>query len=299
MDAKKVLKYVVLVVVLGNVVLMAFVFLGSPARKPTPMPNPNGYDDFVKAAKLVNVDTSKDYRTFTREELAATIFSTNQEVLSLVRTGLGKQCLMPNDYWKDYQARVFMRTLSAWKEIAFLFRDEGRLAELNGQTNEAAQFYLDGIRFGEECSRGGVLIDKLVGASCSAILETPLRNLLPSLDTKHCADIAANLEKMDASTEPAEEILKREEEYESKISGIREKLAKLVMYKTIRTTRQNAARRFENDTSRKREMMIAFAARAYELEHGKRPASVADLVPNYLKKIPQDPVTGTNLTLPP
>ena len=42
--------------------------------------------------------------------------------------------------------------------------------------------------------------------------------------------------------------------------------------------------------------MVSFAARAYELEKGKAPASVADLAPAYLKAIPQDPVTKTNLT---
>jgi hypothetical protein len=45
--------------------------------------------------------------------------------------------------------------------------------------------------------------------------------------------------------------------------------------------------------------MISFATRAYELEKGKPPASIADLAPAYLKAIPQDPVTKTNLALNP
>ena len=52
------------------------------------------------------------------------------------------------------------------------------------------------------------------------------------------------------------------------------------------------------DASRRR-TMLSFAARAYELEHGKPPASAADLVPAYLKTIPQDPNTGTNMVYSP
>ena len=47
------------------------------------------------------------------------------------------------------------------------------------------------------------------------------------------------------------------------------------------------------------QLLIDLAARAYELEKGHRPASLADLVPDYLKAIPQDPVTGTNMVFPP
>jgi len=48
-----------------------------------------------------------------------------------------------------------------------------------------------------------------------------------------------------------------------------------------------------------RELTLDLATRAYELERGKPPASLADLVPDYLKAIPQDPFTSTNLVYSP
>jgi hypothetical protein len=42
-------------------------------------------------------------------------------------------------------------------------------------------------------------------------------------------------------------------------------------------------------------LMTDLAARAYELDHGAPPKEIADLVPAYLKTIPLDPTTGTNL----
>jgi hypothetical protein len=41
------------------------------------------------------------------------------------------------------------------------------------------------------------------------------------------------------------------------------------------------------------------ASRAYELNKGHRPTSASDLVPDYLKAIPQNPITRTNLILMP
>jgi hypothetical protein len=45
--------------------------------------------------------------------------------------------------------------------------------------------------------------------------------------------------------------------------------------------------------------LINLAARAYELDKGKPPESLADLVPDYLKAVPQDPFTGTNMIYSP
>ena len=47
------------------------------------------------------------------------------------------------------------------------------------------------------------------------------------------------------------------------------------------------------------QLIVDLAARAYELDKGHRPVSVAELVPEYLKAVPQDPVTGTNLIYSP
>ncbi len=44
--------------------------------------------------------------------------------------------------------------------------------------------------------------------------------------------------------------------------------------------------------------MIQLASRAYALEEGAPPKTLADLVPAYLKAIPQDPFTGTNMAYP-
>jgi len=48
----------------------------------------------------------------------------------------------------------------------------------------------------------------------------------------------------------------------------------------------------------RRHVAIELAAREYQLEHGQRPARLADLVPKYLPAIPKDPVSGGALPMP-
>jgi hypothetical protein len=62
---------------------------------------------------------------------------------------------------------------------------------------------------------------------------------------------------------------------------------------------QKAERKFKEQQTKTRQLLIDLAARAYELDKGHHPASPADLVPDYLKAIPQDPLTGTNLVYSP
>jgi hypothetical protein len=58
---------------------------------------------------------------------------------------------------------------------------------------------------------------------------------------------------------------------------------------------QRAQRSFEAEQLKARRLMIDFASRAYELDKGHRPASAAELVPEYLKAVPKSPSTGKNL----
>ena len=53
--------------------------------------------------------------------------------------------------------------------------------------------------------------------------------------------------------------------------------------------------KFDAQAQRTRQLTLDLAARAYELDKGHPPANLTDLVPDYLKAVPQDPITGTNM----
>src|SRR5947208_1970762 len=143
------------------------------------VPNPNGYDDFVRAAQLL-IGAPRDYSSMTFDELRALV-TTNREVLTLVNQGLTRQCRVALDFVNTKPDDHF-KTLSELKRVAQLMAAQGRLAELEGRTTDAVSSYLDTIRFAQECSPGGPSMDKVVGIACESIGGTPLRQLARNLD---------------------------------------------------------------------------------------------------------------------
>jgi len=81
--------------------------------------------------------------------------------------------------------------------------------------------------------------------------------------------------------------------------GVRNELGRLVMHNTLNKAFQKGEEKFNKQLLKTRQLTIDLAARAYESEKGKPPASFADLVPDYLKAVPQDPATGTNMVYSP
>jgi hypothetical protein len=296
MKAGKFLKYFILLVVAGNLVLVAYVFLGAAAPKPTPMPNPNGYDDFVKAGQMLNGDPHK-FSEMNEVELRSFV-STNEAAFSLAKTGLSRECRMPQDFSPTYMQQYYRQPM-AIKALALTFCAQGKLAKLEGRTNDSVESYLQTISLGEKSSRGGFMIAKLVGIACEYLGREGLQSWAGSLDAQNCRKICQALEAIGKQEESADRVLAEEKKYISQGSTLGQKLAGLKEIFSIRDDMKDFTEKFQQNQLQRRQMMLAFAARAYELENGSHPASVADLVPAYLKSIPQDPVTGTNLVLKP
>ena len=77
-----------------------------------------------------------------------------------------------------------------------------------------------------------------------------------------------------------------------------QRLALMWAFKSFHPERANEQKcklKFDTVEKRRRFLMIDLGARVYELEKGRPPRTITDLVPSYLKAIPQDPFTGTNL----
>jgi hypothetical protein len=265
--------------------------LSQPA--PPPLPKPNGYDDFVKAGRMVTDDYA-DYGKMSEEGLRAFV-KKNAEALKLARAGLGRECRVPLDYsvtnahWVD---------LPLFKRLAHTFTAEGGLAELENRPGDAAESYLDTVRLGHASARGGVMIDSLVGLAVESIGIAPLEKLTPNLDARQCREVASALETAESDRESADTILKEEHAWAWHTFGLKEQIARLLMFMELHQNEQKCASRIQRQQTRTRLLLIQLAARAYELEKGEPPKNLADLVPAYLKAIPRDPLTGTNMAYP-
>lgn len=270
---------------------LGFYLLRPPPPLP-PLPQPNGCDDFVKAGKLVE-DGSIEYRTLSPEKLRSLV-SSNATALRLIREGLKHECRVPTEFSTNY-INSRMLDLPLFKRLSYALVAEGRLAEMEGRTNDAVRAYLETIHFSHEFPRGGTMIDKLVGLACETIGTTPLQKLVLNLNAKECREAGQILETIDAKSETVEEVLQQERKWARQAFTWRERIAGLLGFKSIQASRQSFVKRTQAVEKQRRTLLLDLAARAYELENSERPKSFADLVPSYLKAIPQDPLTGTNL----
>jgi hypothetical protein len=266
-----------------------------------PLPNPNGYDDLVKAGEMVSgsYETGDENWNKMKLEELRKLVAKNSSALQTTRTNLQEDCAVPLQFSENYMSR-HLPELAGYKRLAQAFVAEGRLAEMENRPGDAAKSYLDAVRLGNKSAQGGVLIDQLVGTAIEAMGTACLQKLIDQLDAKSCREAAATLETLDAQRQTWKEVMQQERVWSRRAyPGIKYRWTELVMFSSLKKALQAGERKFNKRQIFTRQLLVDLAARAYELDKGHRPASLADLVPDYLKAVPQDPLTGTNLVYSP
>jgi hypothetical protein len=261
------------------------------------LPNSNGYDDLVKAGETVS-SNSWNLEEMNEEQLRETV-SANAEALSLARAAFSNQCRVPLQFSKGYLAN-HIQDLIALRNLAQAFSTEAKLAEKEDRFSDAAKSYLDVIYLGNESGRGGIVVDEMVGIAIRSPGTDQLQKHVNHLDAKSCRETAATLEMLEAQRQSWADTLQQENAWERRtFSNLRILVFKLLFHSTKERNYQRCVDTIKSTQIKQGQLLIDLAARAYELDKGHRPASLTDLVPEYLKAVPQDPFTGTNMVYSP
>ena len=285
----------VVIAIIGMLIFDA----AQPLPPVQPLPNPNGYDDFVKAGEVIILSTNNllHYDEMTQQKLRILV-ENNAEALQLARTGMQRKCQVPLDYSPTSETVLIKH--SAILHLAQALAAEGRLAEMENRHRDATKSYLDLVHLGNKSAHGGIIIDQLVGTAMEAVGTSHLQKLVERLDAKSCRETAAALETLDSQRQTWNEIMQQERAWSRRaFPDFRYRLVALITSKSTMKIDQHAEQQFKKQQMKTRQLLIDLAARAYELDKGHRPTSLADLVPDYLKSIPQDPLTGTNMVYSP
>jgi hypothetical protein len=281
--------YSVPVFVVGGII--AFLAL-RPLPPLVPPPNPNAYDDLVKAGQMVSTNTG-NYAKLGAPQLR-TLAATNAAALSLARDALDGPCRVPVQYSQTNWS-LTTGNVSKLRLLSQAFAAEGKLAELDKRSGKAAGCDMDLIRLGADSARGGILIDAMIGSSIESIGSADLVKLASQLDAPTCRDAAATLERLDAEKPSWDGVMKQEDDWIRRTFGMRAVLVEFIFHRQVKRSGMRTQKSYQAEQLKLRRLMIDFAARAFELEKGHRPASAAELVPEYLKAVPKNPTTGKNL----
>ena len=287
----------ILILAFPFVLFLGFlIFMEEPLPTLPVLPSPNGYDDLVKAGKMVPA-SAPDYSQMNLEELRKAV-STNAKALALARSGMTNECRVPMQFSLAY-ANSHINQLSDLKRLARAFAAEGRLAEMENRPADAAKSYLDLIHLANESGRGGILMDELVSIAIEALGTEDMQKLVPQLDAKTCDETAAALATLDSQRQTWDEVMQQESDWShGTFRGWSYDIARWRTRKSTAASMKTTEQKFNAQEKKTRQLIIDLAARAYELDKGHPPANISDLVPDYLKAVPKDPVTGTNMVYP-
>jgi hypothetical protein len=261
------------------------------------LPNPNGYDDLVKAGEMISTNTW-NYDKMNLAELKS-LTAINEGALSLARAGLSSQCRATTQFTTKYMDNHFDE-LSGFKNLAQALMAEGKLAGMENHSADASKFYLEAFHLGNESARGGVLIDQFVGTASERIGTDALEKIAGRLDAQSCRETAATLETLDAQRQTWLEVMQQEQAWSRRtFPGLRDRFQAMMTAASLKKMYEKNWQKFAAQQVKTRQLIIQLAARSYELDKGHRPASLTDLVPDYLKAAPQDPLTATNIVYTP
>jgi hypothetical protein len=262
------------------------------ARRTDPLPNPNGYDDFVAAGKMVVGKISG--LDFKDTQQIAAFAEKNAAVLARVREGLSREVRVPvklNENWIASHLPEILAVKEAGNTLQLIARQH----EAEGRLAEAVNIQLDRLRLGIASIRGGVLMDYGVGSAVELGALRDLLKLANQLEAALCRDTAKLMKTTEAQRGSLAEIRIQERRWQWLGSGwwhswdglkeLPEMLGARADSPFLSTTRRE-----QEVWQARHDLSLALARRAFTLGKGRPPANDDELVPEYLPVLPYAPL---------
>ncbi len=295
--------------------------LATPLPIPqTTLPNPNGYDDLVAAGKMLQ-NVAVPYigptphpvlKIATHAQMKAFV-AQYAHVFDAVSAGLAKPCQVPV-VWDDPHSKWFCSTLdnsNHFRQLARALSVKAKDAELDRRIDDAVAANMDTIRLGRACSHGGLIMQWFVGECFDGMGREGISELRQSLCKKQCmALITALMDPMLRETS-VEEFSERDTIWRDNAYGWMARLIYAiqavtgeddVMWRQVKadiqgsgmpdTLREAEIQARDRDSAEMWLLICDLAIRAYRFDRGRNPAKLADLVPDYLSALPNDPFSG-------
>lgn len=266
--------------------------------RPEPLPNPNGYDDFVAAGRMIwrepPIGTNASI-----EECRAFLL-TNRAALERGRAGLNRACWVPTDSsttWRGRQNAEMMAT----RILTRAFCVEGNLARMEHRPGDAATSYLAAVNIGARLAHRGVIFDGSNATACEGEGELGIAAAMRDFDAALSRRVISELDHVQAEEEPSSEILKHENAWgAAQLRSLGLKGAIYFVEEAVKTgrlapddvTQRQSVAGYNNDLKWTMELKTKLAAHAYLLEHGRLATNWSELVPGYLKSVPGIPFPG-------
>lgn len=180
-----------------------------------PLPDPNGYDFFVRAGAALKTENPGPPSAAASQNVATDLalqrayVAKNAETLRLLRQGLRLPSRKPAQRTQDSIDADF-KPYQQFRDMARLLVQESRVRLADGDLNGAVDSLLDGIQFGTDIVRGGPFMAMLVGVAVEAVARADMWSLVKHLDAPNARRIEKRLEAIEAARVPLSSVIEEE-----------------------------------------------------------------------------------------
>jgi hypothetical protein len=256
---------------------------------PTPIPHvtlpePNGFDDFVAAARMISSNQAaklNGWNNLTDAQLHALV-AEHARVFDRVSEGLRKACWHPY----GYMPRTSNDEAALIPLISAMFA-RVTLAQRIGSANEELAAGWDFLRLTMEADRGTGTSYSIPAQAQQQAIRT-LWDCRVRLSASQCTELARDLWKLETSREPWKVKSQRQQIIDENVNW--QWRLQAILADWSGTERHEWVRQIHLiRMTEARILIIDLAIRAHQLEANSLPASLAKLTPDYLPAVPNDP----------
>lgn len=270
-----------------------YYFLITPAPLPSiVLPVPNAYYELASLGDEIPVGRIPSDLTWATRPMLRQFVKNHEKILDDTRTVLVRECQMP--FYSLLREPVNDR-FSPFRKLAWAFQAEGRLAEMEGRTDDALRSYCNVIQLREAVSRGGVCNDEFMGVAIEKIGQYNVYGLRGAMSPMQRRAAIDELLKVDRNREPIEDIVYRDRVFIERAFGWLGRLYVVLGTLTGEVPFGETLPAHDDAVAKCRLLMCELAIQNYQADHGHAPESLAKLVPDYLPAVPEDPFSGEPL----
>jgi len=256
-----------------------------PASQP---PEPNAYDDLLRIAVALKSIGPPGGSLASEAEQQVSPDQHRRVLFDELHAALRRPGAVP--FRRDIDSS-YLPNIQSLRQLSRDLLADGDRHRLAGNTIDAQRRYLDLVELGPASSRGGWLVDRMLGTAFERMGIEGLRQLRESLSRDQRRALIDTLQAHEADWEPAADVLARELANLDRIVGWPARVSFLNPFAMIQATEQADDRR----SATLRLLICETALAQYLADHGAPPAQLPELVPEYLSDVPDDPFSGRPL----
>jgi hypothetical protein len=258
---------------------------------PAELPKPNGYDLVTQLEATLNWTAIPTMEVAEASAAACQQFARdNAALFARLSEALKMPSRVPLDYY-DPMSWSILASEDARRKLGRALYCRARAEASLDRTGQAVATYLELVQLGNAGARGGGVSPYLIAQNAAGVARGGIYGLVDRLSSEQLATLVNELPRIEGGREDLDEVTSREL-LSSRIGfGWMMRLMEWISDRITHAPGVEIAMRgaVRREDAEHRLLLTHIALKRFQLARGELPESLAQLMPEYLPDVPQDP----------